>query len=111
MRTESAGIARMANRNHEANIYAVIQFGGCSHEHYLHSFSEERAALAYMRKAERASYRCIGPFEISLRAEADLARIAAKTVRWLKMQGYRKDEHTIKLGRAIREVKKSLRLS
>ena len=101
----------MANRNHEAEIYAVIQFGGSSHEYYLHSFSEERAAAAYMKKAARASYRCIGPFEILLPAEGELARIAAKTVEWLKREGYQNDENTLDLERAVLEVQKDLRLS
>ena len=108
---ESAEIADMANRNHVAEIYAVIQFGGSSHEYYLHSFSEERSAAAYIRKAERASYRCIGPFEILLPAEGDLVRIAIKTVKWLKKEGYRNDEHTLDLERAVLEVQKDLHLS
>lgn len=101
----------MTNSNHEPAIYAVIQTGGSTHEHYLHAFSEERAAAAYMRKAEHASYRCIGPFEIILPAEGELARIAAKTVEWLKREGYRNDEHTLDLERAALEVQKDLRLS
>ena len=101
----------MTNRNHEAEIYAVIQFGGSTHEYYLHSFSEERAAAAYMKKAARASYRCIGPFEISLPAEGELARIAAKTVEWLKTEGYRNDERTLELERAVLEVQKDLQLN
>ena len=101
----------MAKNNHETVIYAVIQFGGSTHEHYLHSFSEERAATAYMRKAKRASYRCIGPFEVLLSAEGDLARTAVKTIEWLKREGYRNDEHTLDLERAVLEVQKDLRLS
>ena len=52
---ESAEITRMTNSNHEPVIYAVIQTGGSSDEHYLHSFSEECAAAAYMRSADRKS--------------------------------------------------------
>jgi len=100
----------MTNKTHEPEIYAIIQFGGSMHEYYLHSFSEERAAAAYVRKAARASYRCIGPFEISLPAEKELARIAAKTVEWLKTKGYRNDEHALDLERAVLEVQKDLRL-
>lgn len=101
----------MKNKNYEAEIYAVIQFGGSTDEYYLHSFSEERAAAAYMRKAVRASYRCIGPFEILLPAKGQLARIAAKTVKWLKREGYRNDKHTLDLERAAVEVQNDLRLS
>jgi len=101
----------MAKNNYEPAIYAVIQTGGSTHEHYLHSFSEKRAASAYIRKAKRASYRCIGPFEILLPAEGNLARIAAKTVEWLKREGHRNDEHTLDLERAVLEVQKDLRLN
>ena len=111
MGKESAGIAHMANSNQEPAIYAVIQTGGSTHEHYMHSFSEERAAAAYMKKAKRASYQCIGPFEIPLPAEGNLTRIAARTVEWLKAEGYRNDEHIIDLERAVLEAQKDLRLS
>ncbi len=101
----------MANDQHETAIYVVIQTGGSTHEHYLHSFAEKRAATEYMSKATRASYRCIGPFEILLAAEANLARVAARTVEWLKSEGYQNDEHTRDLERAVFDLKKDLRLN
>lgn len=86
-------------------IYAVVQFGGSSGEHYVHSFVEKHDADAYVRETERSSYHCIGPFEIQLPAESNLASVAAKTVQWLNSIGFRDDPHTLELKHATAEVK------
>ncbi len=101
----------MSKSDHEPKIFAVIQFGGSSREQYLHSFSKRSDANSYIRKAERASYPCLGPFSILLSAEGNLARISAETIKWLESLGFGGDQHTLDLERALTEVKDDLNLS
>lgn len=109
--SRSAEIDCMPKNNHEPEIFAVIQFGGTSREQYLHSFSKQRDATSYIRKAERASYQCLGPFSILLSAEGNLARTSAETIEWLQSQGFGGDQHTLDLERALAEVEDDLNLS
>lgn len=101
----------MKSEDQFGNIYAVIQFGGTCNEQYLHSFPDENDAAKYIKEAERASYRCLGPFPISLAAECKLVRRAAKVVRWLKTRGLGKNPHTRDLELAVTDVRKNLRCS
>ena len=105
---KSAGIGCMAKRKHESQIFAVIQFGGTQDEQYLHSFSTKRHATEYMKRAQRASYRCFGPFSILLEAEGNLARVVGETIEWLRVQGFESNQHTLDLERALDEVRKDL---
>lgn len=56
----------MSNTTQEIELHVVIQVGGSSKEYWLHSFLNEAAAEKYIRKAAKASYRCIGPFPMLL---------------------------------------------
>ena len=98
----------MTKSNRETEIFAVIQFGGTRDEQYLHSFSKERDATTYMKRAKRASYQCIGPFSILLTAEGDLVRVVKETIEWLKSEGFERDQHTLDLERALAGVQNDL---
>ena len=91
----------MPNMIREAELHMVVQFGGSSKEQYLHTFSSEAAARNYIRKADRASYRCLGPFATALPGVRQLADAAERVVAWLEADGLHQVE-------AVREMTKAL---
>lgn len=91
-------------------MQVVIQFGGTDGEKYLHSFNDVTVARKYTRSADRAAYRCLGPFTLPLPGVGDLADAAEKVARWAKrahlanheMQELSKSLKTLKRGFNIR---------
>jgi|GEM_PF-5088031 len=108
---EPAAISRMPNTIQEIALQVVIQFGGSSNEHYLHSFLNETAARRYIRSAAKASYSCIGPFPLLLPGIFELADVAKTTVEWLNLNGFRDTPLTNNLNSALAQFEREYPLN
>ena len=96
----------MPNTIQDIEIQVVIQFGGTKNEQYLHSFLSEAAAERFIRSADEASYRCLGPFSLLLPAIPQLMDAAKKTVDWLNSNGFRDTQLANNLNSALAEVER-----
>lgn len=88
-------------------LQLVIQIGGTSSENYLHSFCDKAAANGFIQSAERASYRCLGPFPLILPGVSELADASNKTVDWLNLNGFRDTPLANDLNSALALVERS----
>lgn len=93
----------------DPQILIVIQFGSTREEQYLHSFYNEGEAKRFVRRARRASYRCIGPFGVALPELGDLA-CAAKAVVCSAKRKRGRSQHVRRLARSLAAVRKEFRL-
>ena len=110
-RRKSAEITLMPNTIQDVEIQVVIQFGGTKGEQYLHSFLTEAAAEKFIRSADEASYRCLGPFPLLLPGIPQLTDAAKKTVDWLNSNGFRDAPLTNNLNSALAQVEREYPMS
>ena len=108
---ESAAIAVMPTTIQEIELQVVIQFGGTSKEQYLHSFLNEAAARRFIRSADKASYRCLGPFPLLLPGIRELADVASDTIEWLQSNGFRDTPLANNLNSALAQVEREYPLT
>ena len=108
---ESAAIAAMPDTIQEIELQVVIQFGGTSKEQYLHSFLNEAAARRFIRNADKASYRCLGPFPLLLSGIRELADVASDTIAWLQSNGFRDTPLANNLNSALAQVEREYPLT
>ena len=108
---ESAAIAAMPDTIQEIELQVVIQFGGTSKEQYLHSFLNEAAARRFIRSADKASYRCLGPFPLLLPGIRELADVASDTIAWLQSNGFRDTPLANNLNTALAQVEREYPLT
>jgi len=108
---ESAAIALMPDTIEDVELQIVIQFGGTSKEQYLHSFLNEAAAKRFIRSADKASYRCLGPFPLLLLGIRQLTDAVEKTVEWLDSNGFRNTPLANNLNSALTDVEREFLLS
>jgi hypothetical protein len=94
----------------EIELQVVIQFGGTSKEQYLHTFSNETAAKKFIRSAERASYRCLGPFPLLLPGLARLSKAAADVIEWIEFKQLKDTGPAFNLTRALAVVREEFPL-
>jgi len=100
----------MPNMIHVAELHVVVQFGGSSKEQYLHTFSNEEAAHNYIRKADRASYRCLGPFAIILSGVRQLADATERVIARLEAEGLHEVEAVMEMTTALVALRLELSL-
>ena len=108
---ESAAITVMPNTIQEVELQVVIQFGGTSKEQYLHSFLNEAAAKRFIRSADKASYRCLGPFPLLLSGIREFAGVAKDTIEWLQSNGFRDTPLVNNLNTALAQVEREYPLN
>jgi hypothetical protein len=101
----------MSDTIQEIELYVVIRVGGASKEYWLHSFLTEAAAKKYISRAAQASYRCIGPFPITLPGIRELADVVTDTVEWLQSNGFRDTPLVNKLNTALARVERQYPLN
>lgn len=94
----------------DAKLQIVIQFGGTSDEYYLHAFANESAANKYIRKANRASYRCLGPLPLALYGVRQLAAAAQDVLTLLEEKGLATLAPAERLTAALAEIERELEL-
>jgi hypothetical protein len=108
---EPAAIVGMPNTIQEIELQVVIQFGGTSKEHHLHSFLNEATARKFIRSAAKASYRCLGPFSLPLPGLLELADVAKNTIEWLDSNGFRDTPLANNLNSALAHVEREYPLN
>ena len=103
---ESAVIDCMVNAFQDIELQVVIQFGGTSKEQYLHSFLNKSAARKFIRSADKASYRCLGPFPLLLPGIVRLSKAAEEVIKWIESKKLEDTGPAFNLARALAEVRK-----
>ena len=103
---ESAVIDGMPTASQDIELQVVIQFGGTSKEQYLHTFSNETAAKKFIRSADKASYRCLGPFSLPLPGIAGLSKAAADVIEWIESKQLKDTGPAFNLTSALAVVRK-----
>lgn len=100
----------MKEESQDVALQIVIQFGGSTGEYYLHSFPNSKFANDYMRKADKASYRCIGPFGLAIPGVRNLSCAAEGVLEWLRRLGLEHEMPAKTLANAIGQLGHDLHL-
>ena len=99
----------MNNKAFELELQVVIQFGSSPMEQYIHSFLNEAAAKRFIKSADRAAYRCLGPFPIILYGVRDLSQAAKNLAKWANCEGV-KSKEVSRLAHSLAIVRKKYQL-